>query len=394
MKKSTFPPRNQFAQISRLAAEEVFKYYEEKDMDFGSQGVFEKKYTEAFTRLIDPTTHGYADAVCSGTAAIFVAINSLKLKKGSEILVSPITDPGMISPLILSGFVPRVIDHAPESIWPTLDEIRTRMTSRVSAIVLNHMAGIPIKEIQAICEWAKSESIKVIEDCSQAHMATINNRALGTFGDVACFSTMFSKSHSTGGRGGVVYTKDLEIYKMVRMLSDKGKPFHLPDFNEKDPGTFTMPALNLNIDEISCAIGLRTLNKLPVVIAQRINFLRELEDLMKKNDLKIQLHQVDDGVSPFFWIFHFQQNKFIVSKSIFAEKLKEAGAPLNTHYSYVVTEWQWVRPYLSDNFVPVNAIAFRDSTFNLLFNENFGKKEAQLIVDMIDTQEKLYCCNN
>jgi perosamine synthetase len=383
MIKSIMPPRNQFAQIARLAAEEVFSYYEEKDMDFGSQGFFEKNYTEAFVQILNPVDVGYADAVCSGTAAIFVAIKALQLSAGSEVLISSITDPGMVNPIILSGLVPRLVDNAKNCPYPSLNSIIERMNSNVSAIVLNHLAGIPISDIEAICEWAKKQNVKVIEDCSQAHMSSINNRSVGTFGDIACFSTMFSKTHSSGGRGGIVYTKSLELYQLMRMHADKGKPFHLENFNEKDPRTFLIPALNLNIDEISCAIGLRTLKKLPEVISKRLSFLKLLDTLMKEKKLITKLHPVINGASPFFWIFHFESKDFSVTKSVFAEALKEAGLPLNTHYPYIVSEWPWVKTYLADDFVPENAISFRDNSFNLLFNENFGEKEALFIVDTL-----------
>ena len=71
MNKITMPQRNQFNELARIAADEVFSYYEEKNVDFGSQGHFEKQYTESFAKLISPDTQGYADALCSGTAAIY-----------------------------------------------------------------------------------------------------------------------------------------------------------------------------------------------------------------------------------------------------------------------------------------------------------------------------------
>lgn len=390
MTTTSFPPRKQFHQIAREAFEEVLSYYDEKEMDFGSQGFFEKQYTEMFSHMLNSSHEGFADAVCSGTAAIYVALQALQLKKGSEVLISPITDPGMVNPVILSGLVPRIIDNEKGCPHPSLATIIERTNSNVSAIVLNHLAGIPIAEIESIAKWAKGQNIKVIEDCSQAHLARIKDRAVGTFGDVACFSTMFSKTHSSGGRGGIVYTQDKELFHKVRMYSDKGKAFHLENFNEKDPNTFILPALNLNIDEVSCAIGAKTLKKLPDVISRRVNFLKELERLLIEKKTVTQLHPVTEGVSPFFWIFSFHPQKSSVSKIVFAEALKKAGLTLNTHYPYLVSEWPWVKNYLADDFIPTNAVAFRNQSFNLLFNEHFGSREAALIAETIAAVEKNY----
>ena len=63
---------------------------------------------------------------------------------------------------------------------------------------------------------------------------------------------MYRKAHATGGAGGVVYTRNEDLYRMVRAYSDRGKPFWRTDYDEKDPAQFLFPALNLHQDEISC----------------------------------------------------------------------------------------------------------------------------------------------
>ena len=84
------------------------------------------------------------------------------------------------------------------------------------------------------------------------------------------FSTMFSKIHATGGCGGLVFSENLEYHKRGRSMADRGKPFFDNDFNPKEPGKNIFAALNLNQDEISCAIGLSTLGKLESTINKRI----------------------------------------------------------------------------------------------------------------------------
>ena len=71
---------------------EVLDYYREREVDPGYQGQFEKLYTDAFVEMMGG---GYADAVATGTSALYVAVAALDLPKGSEVIVSPITDPGI-----------------------------------------------------------------------------------------------------------------------------------------------------------------------------------------------------------------------------------------------------------------------------------------------------------
>ena len=190
------PARNAFGADEFQAVKELFKYYKSIDRDFGFQGAFEDKYTEAFVRYLE--VDGFADAVCSGTAGLFVGLAALQLQPGSHVLVSPMTDPGTINAIILNQLIPVLVDSMPGSYNIGPEQLKERITDQTIAIVVVHAHGIaaPIDEI---CQIARERQIYVLEDCSQAHGATVNGQKVGTFGDVAAFSTMYTKAHGTGG---------------------------------------------------------------------------------------------------------------------------------------------------------------------------------------------------
>ena len=96
------------AEVAQVNA--VIAYYREIHLDPGYGGPFEKSYTDAFVKFMGG---GYADAVATGTASLFIAVAALDLPAGSEVIVSPITDPGTLSAIILNNLVPRVADSAP-----------------------------------------------------------------------------------------------------------------------------------------------------------------------------------------------------------------------------------------------------------------------------------------
>jgi dTDP-4-amino-4,6-dideoxygalactose transaminase len=388
--KIKLPNRDQFKTFARDAIDDVLEYYESQNLDFGSQSKFEDDYCKSFSKYMTLEGLGYTDVVCSGTAAIYVALLSLELGIGGEILVSSITDPGMISPIIIAGFSPKLVDNEKNLAHPSLKQIKLRNSPKVKAIILNHLSGKAVPEIEKICIWAKENNIKVIEDVSQAHGSEINKRKLGTFGDIACFSTMNTKNHSTGGRGGVIYTAQESIYNKVRMYADKGKPFHIENFNPKNPNTFQFPALNLNIDEISCALGVKTLARLDETIKKRKLILKDLKRKMENVNLITSLLDVDDGDSPFFAILRFDDKKFKIGKEVFTKELIDYGVTINANYPYVAFEWPWLKRYLADDFSPINALEFRNSTFNLLFNENFTGDDIDLIVKVLMKIESKY----
>lgn len=374
--------RNLFDGASMDAIKEVFDFYGESD--FGYQGEFEKRYTEAFVAY--QGGDGYADAVCSGTAALYIAIASLQLPENSHILVSPITDPGTISAIILNRLTPVIIDSMPNSYNVGLAQFLDRLTDKTKAVVVVH-AGGKAAQIKEIADEARGRGIFIIEDCSQAHGAGCNNQKVGTFGDIAAFSTMYRKNHATGGCGGVVYTKNEQLYRLARAYADRGKPFFEPDFNEKNPSTFLFPALNLNQDEISCALGSYTLAKLDGIRQKRIYLLRLLDSMLKKEKSLCTLMPVSDDDSPFFWPIFFEKTNKVDVKS-FAQRVLERGAALNPRYNYVVSDWNWFNTYAFDNFTPYNAKRCVENSFNLLFHEGFERQDIERLVDNIIAIER------
>jgi len=177
---------------------ECLAYYRERGEDPGYQGPFEQRYCDDFARF---QGGGYADAVATGTVAVYVALAALGLSRGAEVICSPITDPGTLSAIILNGLVPRLADSSPSSFNMGVEEFRARITPEVKGVVIVHSLGRPA-EIEAIVACAAVHGIRVVEDCSQAHGARVDGRPVGTFGDIAAFSTMYRKAHITGASEG------------------------------------------------------------------------------------------------------------------------------------------------------------------------------------------------
>lgn len=377
--------RNQFDEGALKAIQEVFDFYGEED--FGYQGEFEDRYTSAFVKY--QGGKGYADAVCSGTAALYVALAALQLQEGSHVLVSPITDPGTISAIVLNKLVPVVIDSMPCSYNIGVEQFLSRITDKTKALVVVH-AGGKAAPIQEISKEAKLRGIYIVEDCSQAHGAECDRQKVGTFGDIAAFSTMYRKSHSTGGCGGVVYTTNQKLYNLVRAYADRGKTFSEPNFDEKNPDTFLFPALNLNQDELSCALGCYTLKKLDSVRSKRLSFLSKLDFELKSKSNFCSLFPYSNQDSPFYWQVGFDRKNNICAKT-FADRVKAKGIGINSHYNYIVSKWGWFDQFAYDDFIPSNALECVERSFNILFHESHSLDDAQRYADtIIETERSLW----
>lgn len=372
LRKAPMPKRIAMGDAEIAMLHEAVEAYRAEQVDPGYQGLYEKRYTDDFVTYMGG---GYADAVATGTASVFIAIAALGLPRDSEVIVSPITDPGTISAIILNGLRPRLADARPGEYNMGAGEIRARITSKVSAIVVVHSAG-QAAEIDRIVALGKETNLPVVEDCSQAHGATLMGCPVGAFGEIAAFSTMYRKIHITGGSGGVVYSRNLELFRNALAHADRGKPRWRTDFNDRDPSGYLFPALNWNTDELSCAIGIASLRRLQDTIVKRLAFVSELAALLAEMDTMFSLYRWTPCDSPFIIPTFVDLKRTNRTKKEVAEALRAEGIDLNPHYAYVVSEWEWARPHLSDSFDTPQARDARDRSFCLYLNENYSSVEA------------------
>lgn len=374
-------PRRLFGKKHLKAIQEVFKHSKKTAVDFGYQGEFEKRYTDAFTAYHGG---GYADAVATGTAAVFVAVAALELPPGSHVLCSPITDPGTVSAIILNGHKVVIMDSMPGSYNAGPDQFLAAITPSTRAVVLVHAAG-KAAPVDRIVELARARGIRVVEDCSQAHGASLQGQKVGTFGDIAAFSTMYRKAHATGGCGGVVYTQDRSLYWKARSYADRGKPFGEEPFDEKDVRLFKFPALNLNLDELSCAIGAVTLKELDITIKKRFALWKNLKKKMDENKSSFVIEEFSEEDSIFFIPL-----KKPAHWKLELEYFGPYASVFNFSYKYLVSEWQWVRAHLvnPEKSFSQNAKTKRDSSIHLLLNENFSSKDLHTCAKLLHGQNE------
>ena len=358
------------AEIAML--NEAVNAYRAEGIDPGYQGVFEKRYTDDFVAMMGG---GYADSVATGTASLWLAVAALDLPKGSEVLCSPITDPGTLAAITLNGLKPRLADAKPGNYNMGSEQVAARLGPNVSAIMAVHASG-QATDVDRIVSLAHAKGIKVIEDCSQSHGSRVNGRPIGTFGDIAAFSTMYRKVHMTGGSGGIVYSRDLKVFRNALAHADRGKPRWEKNFDDRNPETYLFPALNWNTDELSCAIGIASLRRLTDTIVRRLAFVSELASMMADLDTMFRIHDWTPQDAPFILPIYVDLSRTTRSKIEIAEAVRAEGIDLNPHYRYVVADWPYIKPYLADDFGTPVARDNRDRSFCLYLNENYGEREA------------------
>ena len=395
-----WPKRRLFGEEEKRAAVELFDKCIEAGDAFGYNGAEEDGYCREFS---DYLGGGYADAVNSGTSAVYVALHALDLEPFSEVIVPPVSDPGGVMPVPMIGCIPIPADAVPGSYNLGAEQIEHRITERTSAIVVAHITGLPC-EMDAIMALAAKHNLPVVEDCAQSHGATFRKRMTGTFGTVAAFSTMSGKHHATGAQGGVVFTQDEQLYWKIRRSSDRGKPFGL----EGAAGNVVC-SHNLNANELACAIGRAQLKKLPWIVKSR----RKAAGAIAAGCEQLQAVRLNTGPSDgegvyWFLIFRLELDRLSVDKQTFVEALGAEGIPAGASYWHSPTQqpwaverkvlgapgWPWTSPSYKgdpDAEYPVpNAKAADDAHFTLGFHERVGQQEVDDIVAALKKVEAVF----
>ncbi|MBC7327775.1 DegT/DnrJ/EryC1/StrS family aminotransferase [bacterium] len=394
VRQKPFPPRYLLGEEEKQAVLSLF----EKVISTGEAIVYNGPEEEAYCKeFAEFMGGGYADAVNSGTSALFVALHALDPEPFTEVIVSAVTDPGGMMPILFLNCIPVIADTAPDSYNTCAEEIAKLISPLTSAIVVAHIGGEPA-DIERIAALARERGIPLIEDCAQSHGAKMNGKYVGSFGDIAVFSTMFGKHFSSGGQGGIVYTKNGELYWKIRQAADRGKPFGLPEGS-----TNCIASMNFNSDELHCAIGRVQLRKLPSIVERRREIVAEIAEGIK--DLKIvSIPEPLPGADPSYWFLRmrFHREKSKVDKERFCQALSAEGLIVTPSYRFALPhlmDWfrnravfgksgyPWTSPdYKGDpdkKFPTPNALSAMETNFNLAIYESWGKEEIDDIVEAL-----------
>lgn len=223
-----------------------------------TKGTFVRQFEKQFAERLGVS---YAGACASGTNAIHAAVAAVDPEPGDEIVTSPITDMGAITPIIYQTAVPVFADVDPQTGNITADTIERVIGPKTRAIIVTHLFGNP-SEMGPIIALADRHGIPVIEDCAQAYGAAYDGRPVGTLGAIGCFSLQQGK-HITTGEGGIVVSNDPVLSRRMRLFIDKAW-----GYGDANPDHY-FAALNGRMTELQGAVALAQLGKLSQSISQR-----------------------------------------------------------------------------------------------------------------------------
>ena len=245
--------KRQFADLKEDITEAIGNVLQDMQLNLGPNvNAFEAEFASYLGAR-------YAVGVGSGTDALVLALRALEIGPGDEVITVAHSFFATAEAIMLCGARPVFVDIDPATYNMDTSQLEDAVSERTKAIMPVHLYGQPA-DMDEVLAIAGKHNLYVIEDACQAHGATYQGKAAGTFGDIAAFSFYCSKNLGAYGEAGMVVTNDEEIALRVQMLRNHGGTVR---YMHESVG------LNSRLDEMQAAILRLKLHHLPAWNASR-----------------------------------------------------------------------------------------------------------------------------
>lgn len=235
----------------------------------------------------------YACAVNSCTSALHLAVEAIGVARGDKVLVPSLTFTASAEVLRYLGADPVFTDveYGTGLLSPSIIKAALKSNPGIKALILVHYGGqspvMTTSDGDGIIDICKENNIRIIEDAAHAFPTKYENRFIGSFGDVTCFSFYANKTITTG-EGGMLVTDNEEIYKRVKIMRLHGINRDVWERFTSNKSSWeydiVAPGFKYNMPDINAAIGLAQLEKANYFREQRqrcaayyLKYLKEIQ---------------------------------------------------------------------------------------------------------------------
>ncbi len=269
-----------------------------------SRGEFIPRFENDFRKYIGVE---HATAVSNGTVALHLAIVTLGIGPGDEVIVPSFTYIASVSTIAITGATPVFVDSLEDTWQMDPQDVKRKITTHTKAIMAVHLYGHPC-EMDELVKFAKENNLFLIEDCAEAFGSTYKKKHVGTFGDLATFSFYGNKTITTG-EGGMVVTNDETLYDRAYHLKMHGLAKYRQYWHD-------VLGFNYRMTNICAAIGLAQIEKANEKILKKRQIAKWYNDALK--DLPVKHHGEYGEVFHSYWMY-----SILVESPKIREELRE-----------------------------------------------------------------------
>ena len=308
----------------------------------------------------------YTVGVASGSSALFLALKSLGIKKGDEVITTPFSWIITSNAIVECGATPIFVDIK-DDYNLNADLIEKKITSKTKAIVPMHWGG-HMCDMEKITKIAKKHKLYVVEDSAQAFGAKLKDKKSGNFSEVAAFSMNPMKGLSGIGEGGLVATNNKKIYEMVKILRYAGTT---SDPKKLITNNCVEVSLNHKMDTINAGMLLTSFK----FFQKKMKRLREIKKFYDKYlDKRIKIQKIRKHESPGLYAYPIQ----IDNRNKIKEFLRKKKIETKIWNDPLISDSPAYKKY-NKNDTP-NAKKVLRKTLNIPFHEKLTNKELKYVV--------------
>ena len=236
-----------------------------------SEGPEVRKFENNFSNFIG---NKYSIAVSSGTAALEIAIKSLRLKKGDEVIIPNFTIISNAMAVLKENLIIKLVDCNIRDWNMDILEIEKKITKKTKAIIATHIYNFPLR-VDILKKICKKNKIILIEDAAEVIGQKLNNKLCGSYGDISIFS-FYANKQITTGEGGMITTNSKKLYEQSKSL--RNLCFGKQDrFNHEDIGW------NYRMTNLQASLGVSQLKRIRSIVRRRHRVGNEYFQKLKDN---------------------------------------------------------------------------------------------------------------
>jgi len=267
-----------------------------------TQGKYQNEFQEKFSKYIESE---YCFAVNNATAALEMSAQLCQFKDGDEFICPSHTFTASAYPFVKKGAKPVWADIDTHTRVVSLETIKKCVTPETKAVVVVHLYGFIISDIQEIADFCKENNLLLVEDVAQAMGTSIDGKKAGTFGDFGIFSFHSHKNMTTLGEGGMLVAEDKKYANIIPMLRHNGHcgwDIERPNYWTPAMGNVDIPTLNGEylmpnnycLGEVECALGTKLLDRVDKLNEEKRQRANYFIDKLKEYEL-LKFHKVEDN---------------------------------------------------------------------------------------------------
>ncbi|WNB18818.1 DegT/DnrJ/EryC1/StrS family aminotransferase [Marivirga arenosa] len=328
-------------------------------------GEYHQKFKLAFARYLN-VENVILTANC--TDSLEIILRSINISPNDEVITAAFSWYSDASVVKIVGAKLVFCDINPAHFMMDFNHLKSLINSNTKAIILPHLFGQVHPEIEAIASFCKENGILLIEDCAQAHGASLNEIKAGAFGDIAAFSFYPTKNLGALGDGGAIVTNDQDLAESCYLWANHGQI-------KRDE--HIQLGRNSRMDELQAAILQSKLPDLDAENQKRIEFAKIYQDILRQlNGISLPIHSEGH-------VYH----QFVIKtekRDSLKSHLKNKGIETQIHYPNAISDMD---VFDRSTSCP-NATNIADIVLSLPIHPNHTKEEIKYVANAILTYFK------